>query len=151
MQQLRTKRDYLPLDPDTPIPSIEAGVERCGIKRRKLSFSNTEKPPPRARTPIFHEFGVLVGYWYADSTGRGRRPVYCLMDDFEYVYFDDGKLVLVRWIDFDPLEHFGHWDGDDTESGIDGEENDQERPMTPEEVKIWVRTMWECRNFLDIA
>lgn len=73
------------------------------------------------------------------------------MNNFEYAYFASGKPVLVRWIDFDPLEHFGGWDGDDTESGTDEEETDQERPMAPEEVKIWVRTMWECRDDLDIA
>jgi hypothetical protein len=47
----------------------------------------------------------------------------------------------VRYNDFDPLDEFGDWLGDDTED---------EDAMSPEEVKLWVAMTWESRIYAGI-
>jgi hypothetical protein len=117
------------LRPDKPVPSIEnKSVSHPDEFLQDKDFCR------ELSAPIFINEGVLVGFWFADATGRGARPVYCLVDrDFEYAYLEGRKFILVRWIDFDPFNVFGDWMGDDTE------DNDC---MNPDEVRAWVLTMW---------
>ncbi|KUL89639.1 hypothetical protein ZTR_00489 [Talaromyces verruculosus] len=61
-------------------------------------------------------------------SGNGRRP------DFEFVYFEDNKPILVRYDDFGSLDEFGDWLGNDTE---------EEDAMIPKEVTEWVEMTWE--------
>jgi hypothetical protein len=120
--------------PDKPIPSIEN--ESASQSHETLHEDETGSELP---APIFINEGVLVGFWFTDATGRGGRPVYCLINrDFEYAYLEGRTFFLVRWIDFDPFHVFGDWMGDDTE------DNDC---MSPEEVRVWVQTMWLSWNY----
>lgn len=121
--------------PDKPIPSIEN--ESVLQSHDTLHEDETYSELP---APIFIHEGVLVGFWFTDATGRGGRPVYCLINrNFEYAYLEGRTFVLVRWIDFDPFNVFGDWMGDDTE------DNDC---MNPEEVRAWVQTMWMSWNYV---
>lgn len=59
-------------NPDEPLPSIE--IE--SYSERDITFE--EDTPDRGlhSTPIFIDEGVLVGFWFADASGIGRRPVF---------------------------------------------------------------------------
>ncbi|EED14473.1 hypothetical protein TSTA_106830 [Talaromyces stipitatus ATCC 10500] len=120
---------------DKPTPSIEGESD-------SLQNTTLEDEDPwceQYSTPIFIPEGVLVGFWSADASGNGRRPVYCLVEtDFEFAYLKGNTFILVRYDDFDPLDEFGDWLGDDTED---------EDAMSPEEVKAWVEMMWESRVY----
>jgi hypothetical protein len=121
---------------DHIVPSIEIDPTSC---INVLSDDDCDQ------TSIFVHEGVLVGFWSLDATGKGRRPVYCLIDkEFEFAYLKDGVFTLVRWIDFDPLDILGSWMGDDTEYDGDTE------VMSPKEIREWVITMWYSRNFCGI-
>lgn len=112
---------------DKPVPSIENEFAAHGIPLQDETCSETP-------APVFINEGVLVGFWVIDATGRGRCPVYCLINrNFEYAYLKGRTFVLVRWIDFDPFDVFGDWMGDDTED---------DECMDPEEVRAWVQAMW---------
>lgn len=122
--------------PDKPIPSIENDLV---LQPHKTLEDETCFELP---APIFINEGVLVGFWFTDATGRGGRPVYCLVNrNFEYAYPEGTTFSLVRWIDFDPFNVFGNWMGDDTE-------DDDDDSMSPEEVKGWVITMWMSRKYV---
>jgi hypothetical protein len=103
-------------------------------------------------TPVFTDTGVLVGYWHVDASGKGRRPVYCLVyESFKYAYLDYGKPILVRWVDFDPLEVFGERMGDDTEHDTADDGDGFEEPMDEKKVRSWVESMWFSKEFCGIA
>jgi hypothetical protein len=122
------------INPDTPRPSIE-----IASGSQDIIFKEDNLDCELRSTPIFIHEGVFVGFWSADASGNGRRPVYCLVEvDFEFAYLKGNTFVLVRYDDFDPLDEFGDWLGDDTED---------EEAMSPEEVKVWVEMMWESRIY----
>lgn len=99
------------IDPDRPRLSIE----RESYLEPDIIF-NEDHPIYELRpTPIFIDKGVLVGFWYADPSGNGRRPVYCLVEDLEFAYQEGDSFISTRYNDFDPLDDFGDWLGDDTE------------------------------------
>jgi hypothetical protein len=110
------------------------------------SIETEDEEDDYAQTPIFIRQGVLVGFWYSDATGKGRKPVYCLVNErFAFAYLQDGEFFLVRWIDFDPLDVLGQWMGDDTDY------DDVDTPiMTPKEIKEWVELMWYSRAYCGI-
>lgn len=88
-----------------------------------------------------------MGFWYLDATGKGKRPVYCLIEEnFDFAYVTDEGFCFVRWFDFDPLDVFGNWMGDDTEY----DDSDTEIPMNPKEVREWVELMWYSRDYCGI-
>lgn len=123
------------INPDTPRPSIE--IE--SYLERDITFDEDHPDCELRSTPRFINEGVLVGFWYADPSGNGRRPVYCLVEkDLEFAYQKEGSFILTRYDDFNPLDDFGDWLGDDTED---------EDAMSPEEVKDWVEMMWKNRVY----
>lgn len=82
-----------------------------------LTFEDEDSGCEQYSTPIFIPEGVLVGFWSADASRNGRRPVYCLVErDFEFVYLKEGTFILMCYDDFDPLDEFGDWLGNDTEN-----------------------------------
>ncbi|EED11911.1 hypothetical protein TSTA_110900 [Talaromyces stipitatus ATCC 10500] len=115
------------------------------LKQEQDGSITVEEDDPdceQCSTPIFIHEGVFIGFWFADQSGNGRRPVYCLINrDFEFAYLKGKTFILVRYDDFDPLDEFGDWLGDDTED---------EDAMSPEDVKGWVQMMWEIRNYAGI-
>lgn len=118
---------------DEPAPSIEEESDSFRGLENENSWCE------QSSTPIFISEGVLVGFWSANTNGDGRRPVYCLVKrDFEFAYLRGKRSILVRYEDFDPLDEFGDWLGDDTED---------KDAMSPDEVKVWVDMMWESRLF----
>lgn len=132
-QQAAKKKRYI--NPDIPRPSIE--IE--SYLEQNIIFDEDYPDYELHSTPIFINEGVLVGFWFADQSGNGRRPVYCLVEkDFEFAYQKEDSFILTRYDDFDPLDDFGDWLSDDTED---------EDAMSPEEVKVWAEMMWESRVY----
>ncbi|EED22538.1 hypothetical protein TSTA_060330 [Talaromyces stipitatus ATCC 10500] len=120
---------------DKPIPSIE----KESYLQRDIIFEEDDPGCEVHSTPVFIRAGVLVGFWYADMNGNGMRPVYCLVKrDLEFAYRKGKKFISVRYYDFDPLDRFGDWMGDDAED---------ENAMSPKMVKMWAQNMWKHRNY----
>ncbi|EED22715.1 hypothetical protein TSTA_062030 [Talaromyces stipitatus ATCC 10500] len=119
---------------DEPIPSIETKRD----SQQGITLKEDEPGCELPSSPVFIDEGVLVGFWYADASGNGRRRVYCLVkEDFEFAYQEGKEFILIRDIDFDPLPKFGDWRGDDTED---------ENAMSPKRIKEWAQKMWKLRN-----
>jgi hypothetical protein len=63
-------------------------------------------PTPRCgSTPLFTNKFPLCGYFYEDSSGKGRRPVYCSISDrtFEFEIERHRELEAICFEDFDPV------------------------------------------------
>jgi hypothetical protein len=124
--------------PDEPLPSIE----RESYLEQDIAFEEDYSCDELGSTSIFIDEGVLVGFWFADPSGNGSRPVYCLVKrDVDFAYRKGKRFICVRYIDFDPLDEFGDWRGDDTED---------EDAMCPDDVKMWARMMWVSRVYAGI-
>jgi hypothetical protein len=96
----------MPLDPDTPIQSIE--LSSGSSSATQPCNNDTENLPPRqSRTPLFCGQGVLVGYWHKDPAGKGSRyPVYACPKEREFTIERHGRIEPVRIDDFDELDVF---------------------------------------------
>lgn len=112
------------IDPDTPVPSIE---------------HESYQEPDLHSAPIFIDNGVLVGFWYADPSGNGKRPVYCFIkEDLKFAYWKGESFILTTDDDFDLLDELGEW----LHEGAEDKDS-----MSPIEVKAWAEMMWESRVY----
>lgn len=124
------------IDPDIPLPSIEPG----SYLEPDLTFDEDHPDCELHSAPIFIDDGVLVGFWYADSSGNGKRPVYCsIEEDFQFTYRKGDSFVLTTDYDFDLLDELEwlHEDAEDKDS------------MSPIAVKAWTEMMWESRECVE--
>lgn len=63
--------------------------------------------------------------------------MYCFVkEDLKFVYQKGDLFILITYDDFDPLDIFGDW--------LDEEDKDA---MSPEDIKVWVKMMWESRIY----
>jgi hypothetical protein len=123
------------INPDTPLPSIELE----SYLERDLIFDEDHLDCTLRSAPIFIDQGVIVGFWYADPSGNGKRPVYCFVkEDFNFAYRKGDSFILTADDDFDLLDDLGDWLDEDTED---------KDVMSPEAVKVWVEMMWESRVY----
>lgn len=120
------------IDPDTPLPSIEPE----SLLEPDLDFDKDHPDCKLHSAPIFIDYSVIVGFWYADPSGNGKRPVYCFVKDLKFAYRKGDSFILTSYDDFDPLDEFGDW--------LDEEDEDA---MSPEDMKVWVEMMWETRVY----
>ncbi|KAI7976413.1 hypothetical protein EIK77_010173 [Talaromyces pinophilus] len=132
-QQAAKEMQYI--NPDTLLPSIEPE----SYLELDLIF-NEDHPDIKLRSaPIFIGYGVIVGFWYTDRGGNGKRPVYCFIkEDFKFAYWKGDSFILTTDDDFDLLDDIGDWLDEYTEDKY---------AMTPEAVKVWAEMMWESRVY----
>jgi hypothetical protein len=123
------------INPDTPLPSIELE----SYLEQDLIFDEDHPDCTLRSAPIFIDHGVIVGFWYADPSGNGKRPVYCFVkEDFNFAYRKGDSFILTTDDDFDLLDDLGDWLDEVTED---------KGAMSPEAVKVWVEMMWESRVY----
>ncbi|KUL81768.1 hypothetical protein ZTR_09242 [Talaromyces verruculosus] len=126
------------IDPDIPFPSIEPE----SYQEPDLVFDSDHSDCSLHSAPIFINDGVIVGFWYADPSGNGKRPVYCFIkENFIFAYRKGDSFILTTDDDFDLLDDLGDWLNEDAED---------ENAMSPEAVKVWAEMMWESRVYAGV-
>ncbi|KAL3712514.1 hypothetical protein TMatcc_001213 [Talaromyces marneffei ATCC 18224] len=132
-QQAAKEMRYI--NPDTPLPSIEPE----SYLELDVIFDEDHPDINLRSAPIFIDDGVIVGFWYTDRGGNGKRPVYCFIkEDFKFAYRKGGSFILTTDDDFDLLDDLGDWMDEDAED---------KDAMSPEAVKVWADMMWESRVY----
>ncbi|KAL4899397.1 hypothetical protein BDW74DRAFT_183792 [Aspergillus multicolor] len=108
-------------EPDVLLPSIELEEDlnmsilhtsgaRAEGRDSSISVARCPTTAGGSATPsralVTTDRGVLIGYWSIDSSSSGMRPVYISTEDWECTIQRHGRLVEVRYGDFDPVYPF---------------------------------------------
>ncbi|KAF3391819.1 hypothetical protein DPV78_010813 [Talaromyces pinophilus] len=132
-QQAAKKIRYI--HPDTLLPSIEPE----SFLEPDLIFDEDHPDIKLHSAPIFIDDGVIVGFWYADPSGNGKRPVYCFIKgNFIFAYRKGDSFILTTNDDFDLLDDLGDWLNEDAE---------HENAISLEAVRVWTEMMWESKVY----